>query len=568
MKSRIISLVTFCAGLTACDFNFYDSRETTFNAVPIRVDTDARLKIDPAWSPDGTMIAYSVCEDILHFRAEPVMGADTVKLGDKNIRLVNDFFDLSPDGTKIVYVSADDRREKSIKVLDLRNGIIQTLNSNFSNYYLPSWSPDGQWIAFSGNLGNQYFHIFITHVTGESRQLTFSNTHNLNPSWSPDSRHIAFQQHIGKSIQIWIVNINTLDANPVVHDTLVKPENPDWSPDGRTIAYEGRLLGKNDTTAIFTVGIDGNNSKKLTSFTRQATNPAWSHDGTKIAFRDGDGYVQIVSPVGEVLSTTNIRGPCKPVWYTDNSFVTYSQSTASTIEVVSLVDFSIQKLTEIVDGIKDLQPAWFPDNKTIAFVRATTDSIQRRKIWTCSLDDRNPKILIDDPESDFDEEYPAVSPDGKWMVLNRNREGYLPTISLLRLEGTQVNLIQNLEWGLEDADWNPTSNGIVAGADGDLHILTMDSGYLVFKSTIQGNFYRDPSWSVAIPKRSEHIAADIRGSIAIMSPDGNNPFWAIEEAVQPDWSPDGRKLVYCSLQWPGLVQSGQIYIAEIFIDSP
>jgi Tol biopolymer transport system component len=74
----------------------------------------------------------------------------------------------------------------------------------------PSWSPDGDWIAFVG--GDSTFsntHIWVADARGEAhglKQMTSGDVHDRNPAWSPDSRTIYFSSNRSGETQIWKVD--------------------------------------------------------------------------------------------------------------------------------------------------------------------------------------------------------------------------------------------------------------------------------------------------------------------------------------------------------------------------
>jgi TolB protein len=70
----------------------------------------------------------------------------------------------------------------------------------------PSWSPDGQHIAFAWTRGFEpgNFNIFVMDVANQALvQLTHGAGRNENPTWAPDGIHIVFSSRRGRSTQIY-----------------------------------------------------------------------------------------------------------------------------------------------------------------------------------------------------------------------------------------------------------------------------------------------------------------------------------------------------------------------------
>ena len=114
----------------------------------------------------------------------------------------------------------------------------------------PTWSPNGQQIAFHSTRGGQMVpddNIWVIDVDGKNlRQLTFHPKGDNYPDWSPDGNQIAFDSdRTGKDKDGWpTTEIFVMDANGgnVKQVTEVGfASRPRWSPDGKRILFEGLL---------------------------------------------------------------------------------------------------------------------------------------------------------------------------------------------------------------------------------------------------------------------------------------------------------------------------------------
>jgi Tol biopolymer transport system component/photosystem II stability/assembly factor-like uncharacterized protein len=212
----------------------------------------------------------------------------------------------SPNGRRIAYINSS---QLCVMDYDGRNSSVIVASMPASS---PDWSPDGSKITFSGYDGSGS-NIYIVNADGTGlKRITDLASGNYNPNWSPDGTRIAFSR-IGK---IYTMNPDGSNATPVIAAvSTISEDDPDWSPDSRQIVFAG---SNGSEPRLYVVGLDGTNLRRLTSEEARESGPAWSLDGTRIAYlREGSfGNVYVVNADGsgqKQITNTTLR-KYAPVW--------------------------------------------------------------------------------------------------------------------------------------------------------------------------------------------------------------------------------------------------------------
>ena len=227
---------------------------------------------------------------------------------------------FSPDGGSVAFASARDNlgginaqgsnlRYYDLFVISSDGSEVSELFANDHFNHGPAWSPDGSTIAFYGekNLGGvQVMQIFVMAADGSGKPtaLTADPVGASSPEWSPDGSRIAFTslRHGQNADESWDREIYVMDADGENETRLTehpaKDASPAWSPDGTSIAFSSDRAGSDD---IYVMDASGGEPVQLTDSPESDGFPSWSPDGSMIAFvsqRDGDREIYIMAADG------------------------------------------------------------------------------------------------------------------------------------------------------------------------------------------------------------------------------------------------------------------------------
>jgi TolB protein len=178
---------------------------------------------DPAWSPDGKRIAF-VREDEFGFEFLYTMNADGT-----DVRFVLEGYDVccpdwSPGGRQIALTL-----ESDLVVVGSNGSGRRVVTRSARN---PSWSPDGRWIVFDSDRGDEDDQeIFVVPAGGgPAKQLTDNEDEDQWPDWSPDGRLIAFSRGDLDELES-SVYVMRADGTQITRVPLSAPSAmPSWQP--------------------------------------------------------------------------------------------------------------------------------------------------------------------------------------------------------------------------------------------------------------------------------------------------------------------------------------------------
>lgn len=380
---------------------------------PLRLTTDGRNR-EPRWSPTGNWLAFrrerqSIIQrqvpcELPRARQEMCLEPTAViqnqvwliEENGNNPRPINrslsvDYLAWSPVRDKLAYVTSD--------------GELQTINADGTSLQILisvssadsprgrtsriAWSPDGNWIAYEWliqNAGEPVSSSSIWKISADGKtrfELYNNNSSNRNTlvlaGWSSQGKHILFWQdpaRIGATIDnAYLYRIATDPGSAVTPNRLsTEPTLP--LADFAAPAPPGTRHGISETVAMIVGAGQGTWANKrvdlagiLSPQEFAAISPAWSPDGTRLAFAALPERRDLVEPTLQELMQRRI-------WLAPTNAIAAPQMLTNNL------------------GFRDEHPLWSMDGKHILFARI--DSRGRASLWLVPVENGNARQIVDE----------------------------------------------------------------------------------------------------------------------------------------------------------------------------
>lgn len=587
---------------------------------------DAR---QPSWSPDGRQLAFQSNHGG-HLRIW-VAGAN----GEDPHPLSTDAFDerepaWSPDGRSIAFTSTRSGKF-DIWARTLSDGSLRRLSPGPGGNSRASWSLDGTEVAYLSDRGDSS-GVYVANLAGEERKaagIRFPGGPNIAPAgvptWTPDGKDLLYVTFESARARLmrgndvflegedfhpfrvqWLsereflytadgkIKRRSLDGGAArvipfratlavrkaqyrrrQHDLL--PDRPRQvhgvqravlSPDGRQIAFTA--LG-----ALWVMPLDGEPRRLTQEGPFVVVDPAWSPDGTRIAYAtDRGGSLDIwVLDAGSGSTTRITRAPgaqLRPAWSPDGARIAYVDAFGGYVEQLHVVELE-SGVDRRIDaaGRSPGYPVWMPDGRSVLVSTYIGQSktldylvggVNQAAIVPVDGGEAKPLMLVPGkPIGNRSGDGPVVSPDGRtfvyqlgsalWAQSTQDHDGVFdPPRKLADLITTGQS-------------WSADSRWLLVNAGNLMHLFDMRSGQsrrLALPLTWRG--YREPGvTTIRAGLLVDGVASSARADMDIVVADGRI------RAIHPHGTraPEGRYVDASGLTvMPGLVDTHQHLIKE------
>jgi VCBS repeat-containing protein len=264
-----VDRIVFASGRTGNgDIYSVDPR----GGAPTRLTSAGAIDAEPVWSPNRTRIAFT-----------------STRNGNVDIYAMN------TDGSNVTRLTTSSAIDTS-----------------------PAWSPDGTRIAFTSNRAGGNRDIYVMSAAGDANatRLTTHTAADTVPTWSPDGSSVAFASGRTGGGDIYAMAAVPGSAQTRVTTSPGADREPDWF--GSTIAFATNRHGNFE---IYTMHQSGTGQTRRTTQAGDDVTPAWSPDGTKLAFatnRHGglnfELYTMDPDGTGQARLTTHPAIDALPDW--------------------------------------------------------------------------------------------------------------------------------------------------------------------------------------------------------------------------------------------------------------
>jgi Tol biopolymer transport system component/DNA-binding winged helix-turn-helix (wHTH) protein len=525
----LVSLAVLLGGVGALTYGIYRfaaprgsyAHFQNLNKIKFTPLTTVGNAIDATVSPDGKLIAYVQRENGKYSLWTKAVATDSaVQIVPPAEALGMGKTKFSPDGNYIYYSVLETAGPEVIYQVKVLGGTPREVVTKVFDSTI-TFSPDGKQFAFLGDSG--LTHLFVVNTDGTDERILASSSGNVSFSGGPS-----------------------------------------WSPDGKIIATPAYISGSTARQAILVgVAVESGEVKPLLSQQR------WTNIARAEWFRDGSGLVlmatqkpadrfqlwQLSYPGGEVRRITNDLDDYGPVSLTTDSGVLVTTRARGSCRIWVVPDGDASKARQLTSRGGQAREggagvAWTPDGRIVYSSKASGGVYSN--IWIMNADGSNPRQLTDAPVNDW---FPAVSPDGRYIVFSSNRSG---EFNLWRMDINGGNLKQ-LSNGLAfTPHFSPDGRWVAC-------MFGSHEKMCIWKFPVDGNSpVQLTETNAAVPTFSwdgKLIAYDSYGEqvekpkVVIVPSEGGarvkvldyTPLW--NSGLQ--WSPDDKSIIYVDLRQGG-----------------
>ncbi len=407
------------------------------------------------------------------------------------------------DGDDVVFEYAGDLWRASVQ-----EQFAQRLTSSPGYEVLPEFSPDGEWIAFSGQYSADNYDVYIIPRNGgRPKRLTHHPAHDIVLGWTPDGKYVLFTSGRNDWKLSRLFKISP-EGGLAQEFTLPSVYEADFSPDGRTMVFNRRAAwlewkgyrgGR--TPDIWLHDFERDTTYKIIDWEGTEIFPQWI-DGSVYFISDRDGRMNIYSYDLATKKTKQVtRHTAFDIQNMNNDGKRIVYNYAGGVMLLDCITGEIDTLSIVVPDDRRFLHARYAnvsnliEDKGISPTGKRAVFTARGEIFTVPKE-KGPVVNITKTPG-IRERYPAWSPDGKWIAFLSEKTGeYEIYLRESGRAGTEVRITDDADcyrWG---PVWSPDSKKLLyADSKNRLFYVDIDDRRPVLIDTSSMRRFSSFSWS-------------------------------------------------------------------------
>lgn len=228
--------------------------------------------MSPAWSPDGTRVAYVSFENETAeiYMQELASGKREVVSSRPGINGAPAF---SPDGRFLAMTLSSEAGNPDIWIKELKSGEMRRITTNPAIETEATWTPDSETLYFTSDRGGgpQIYRARIGERGDKPERVTFEGNYNARPALSPDGKLLAMVHQQPEGFRIAVLDLEQRSLQVLTDGR--QDESPSFAPNGAMIIYATNLGNQGVLAAT---SVDGRVQQRLAVQEGDVREPAWS----------------------------------------------------------------------------------------------------------------------------------------------------------------------------------------------------------------------------------------------------------------------------------------------------
>ena len=294
------------------------------------------------WTPDGTYFIFQSQNQLWTIREK---GSFLRKVSHDPVQLTSGAITYgyplpSKDGKRLFTVAGLVRGE--LERHDAKSNTLEPFLSGISAQDV-AFSKDGQWVAY---VSYPEGTLWRSKADGSDRlQISFAPLYAMLPRWSPDGKQLAFFDYEnGKPSRIYLVSADGGAPQELMPDLSQPQSDPVWSPDGNFLAFGGAIPA-----------VDGIHILDLK--TRQVSmlpgsdklfSPRWSPDGQYMIGLPADSLgLRLFDFKTQKWAVLTNTAAYYPAWSRDGQYVYYLQQGSQGLVRIGIRDRKVEQVVDL-----------------------------------------------------------------------------------------------------------------------------------------------------------------------------------------------------------------------------